>query len=40
MTPNLTVVLQAEALCHSRLFKPLKMTKLTFTVSALPSFDY
>jgi hypothetical protein len=30
---NLTVVAQAEALCHSRLFKPLKMTPPTFTAA-------
>jgi hypothetical protein len=31
--PNLTVAAQAEALCHYGLFKPLKMTPTTFTVS-------
>ncbi len=34
------VVAQAEALCHSRLFKLLKMTPVTFTVSALPFLDH
>ncbi len=33
---NLTVVAQAEALRLSRLFKPLKMTPTTFTVSTHP----
>jgi hypothetical protein len=33
---NLTVVAQAEALSHSRMFKPLKMTPTTFTVSMHP----
>ncbi len=33
---NLTVVAQAEALLHYRLFKPLKMTPTTFTVSTHP----
>ncbi len=34
--PNLTVFAQAESLCHSSLFKPLKMTLTTFTMIALP----
>ncbi len=33
---TLTVVAQAEALRHSRLFKPLKMTPTTFTSSTHP----
>jgi hypothetical protein len=33
---NFTVVAQAEALRHSRLFKPLKMTPTTFTVTTHP----
>jgi hypothetical protein len=38
--PNLTVVAQAEALHYSRLFKPLKMTPKTFTVSTLDHCDH
>ncbi len=34
---NMPVVAQAEALCHSRLFK---LLKVTFTVSARPSLDH
>ncbi len=34
------VVAQAEALCHSSLFKLLKMTPVTFTVSARPFLDH
>ncbi len=37
---NLTVVSQAEVLRHSCLFKPLKMTQVTFTVCAWPSFNH
>ncbi len=34
--PNLTVIAQAEALRHSRLFKPLKMTLTTYNVITRP----